>query len=335
MKFLQIDSNTTLQNLISLVGNKNLPSLLQLNSLTRRSDIGQAYTELAQTVYESAAEVKRVAKVNLLNTLTADSDVFETAALMGDNGWKLLQKIGTLPGYVKVPDTANVPDSAYTIGNGTQVPQNIYSKAIDMMRIEGMVDPVIFNQYNTHSFAVLGHPEYTLNSAEVFHLPWGKVSLYSSIIDSTIDFPVYPEEIDDETIANYEQMPDTMYQYEPWQTYKSSGPRTNNFTFKMHRDMWTGDHRDSKCQQLVRFCQANCYPRYSGAAVIPPTVALYIGGKKYIQGIMTSVKPHWHGPIGLDDWYLCCDLEISITEVSQVALNYDSVMKGGLIGWDT
>lgn len=333
MQFLEINANTKLKDVSAAVGPSATNTVLQLNSLPWSSNVGEQYNAMLNDTYMSAQPVSTDQKINLLNGLTSDSDVFESAALMGDDGWKVLNSCNTLPGYLRIPDSVSVPNSAYTLGNGQPVSNDIYSKAISGLKATGQVDPAIFNEYNSNAFAS-AFGQSTGGVFSSFNLPWGKISIYSSIADTSLDFPVYPEEINDETIANYEQMPDTIFQYEPWQTYKSSGPRVQSLTFKMHRDMWSGDHRDGKCQELVRFCQAQCYPRYRGAAVIVPTVTIYIEGQTYIQGVMTSVKPHWEGPIGLDGWYLVCHLELSITEVSQVPLNYDTVMNGGLIGWD-
>lgn len=335
MQLLQIDDSTTLQDLTATVGSKIIDGVLQLNSLPWSSDVGKNYKKLVTSAAAGTAAVSIAQKVNILNTLTKDSDIFEAAAMLGEEAWKVLKSLGTLPGYLKMPDTANIPSSAYTMGDNQPVKTVIYNKAIASLKAKGTIDPVIFNDYDSNKFAPVSGDTATSSPYQAFNLPWGKISLYSSLADKSVYFPVYPEELDDETIANYEQMPDTIFQYEPWQTYKSSGPRSITLTFKMHRDMWSGDHRDGKCQELVRFCQAQCYPRYRGAAVFTPIVSMYIEGQQYIRGIVTSVKPHWEGPIGLDGWYLVCNLDISITEVAQVPLNYDSVMKGGLIGWDT
>ena len=156
--------------------------------------------------------------------------------------------------------------------------------------------------------------------------------MHSYLGNDSIDFPVYPEEIEDGVRANYETMPDLLYQYEPWQLYRSAGPRTGTYTFHMHRDMFTGDHRDGRCNELIRFCQASCYPEYKGAAVYSDISTLYIGGKPFISGIITEVRESWGGPIGLDDWYLECTLAVTFTEVSQQPLNFTTVRQKGLIG---
>ena len=100
----------------------------------------------------------------------------------------------------------------------------------------------------------------------------------------------------------------------------------------MHRDMWTGDHRDGLANKLVRFCEANCFPNYKGSAVQTPTVTLYINGENLITGVLNSAKVDWSGPIGLDGFYLELKLILDITEVSKEALNFNTVKAKGLIG---
>ena len=127
-------------------------------------------------------------------------------------------------------------------------------------------------------------------------------------------------------------MPDLLYQYEPWQVYDSSGPRSNTYTIEAHRDMWTGDHRDGKANEMIRFFESNLYARYSGSSVITPLVTLYVAGSSLITGVMTDCSVTWDGPIGLDGWYLHFKMNFTIVEVSQTALNYDTIKKMPLIG---
>ena len=52
---------------------------------------------------------------------------------------------------------------------------------------------------------------------------------------------------------------------------------------------------------------------------------------KVITGILTDVSVEWSGPIGLDDWWLVCKLGITITEVSNVPLNFNWVKQQRLV----
>lgn len=333
MQFLKINQNTTLLELRNIVGSRNLDSILAINSLTRSPNIGQALNQLYQDTISTAKPVSYQRKMTLLNTFTDDADIFETVSLLGDNEWKMLSEVGTLPGMLKIPSSITLPDSTSILGGkGVPVTDRIYNQAMSYLNNEEAIDPVIFNEYMSVSGAQIGSGAGGDNPLQWFKIPWGMITLVSSLTGESKDFPVYPEELEDGRNATYEPMPDMLYQYEPWQTYKSSGPRSNTYTFMMHRDMWSGDHRDGKCNELVRFCEANCYPDYNGAAVNTSIVSLYIAGQCQIRGILTDAKTTWSGPIGLDGYYLVCTLAITITEISDVALNYSSVRRKGLIG---
>ena len=96
--------------------------------------------------------------------------------------------------------------------------------------------------------------------------------------------------------------------------------------------MWTGDHRDGKANELIRICEANCYPEFNGSMVNTSTVTLYVKGNALISGVLVDVHKTWDGPIGLDGWYLMCNLSLEIIEVSPTALNYNVVKNKPLIG---
>ena len=221
-------------------------------------------------------------------------------------------------------------------GSNSGVTQTIYVKSIKCLTEYGYIDPSIFNEYSTNKPVNLSQYNNTPTSKtdmyNAFNLPWGKIQLYSSLSDSLIDFPVYPEQLSDGAKANFTQMDGIIYQYEPWYTYESSGPREMSYTFHFHRDMWSGNHLDGKANELIRFCEANCYPDYNGSAVHAATVRLYINGAMHISGILTSVQTNWSGPFGQDGWYLECELVLNITEVATAPKTFQSVRQQGLIG---
>ena len=342
MQFLSIDENMTLSQLNARVGSKNTTTILQQNNLPRVHKIGEAFSDMCDQIASAYTEVgangevsntvSYPRKISILNTFTADADVFENVALQSENGWKILATVGTMEDYLRIPDTINLPDSSDIIGGtSAAVGSVVYSKAMRYLEHGMNVDPIIFNSYSSR----VGAASIDVTTSDVlqwFAIPWGTITLYSSLNDTSMDFPVYPDGWDDERTANYDTMPDMLYQYEPWQVYKSSGPRSNQYTFKMHRDMWSGDHRDGKCTELIRFCEANCYPVFSGAVVQTATVTLYIAGKPLISGVLTSVKTQYSGPIGLDNVPLYVELTLSITEVSKEPLNYNTVARKGVIG---
>lgn len=337
MQLLRITPDTKLSDVTRLVGARNVETLLHVNDVPRGPNVGKAFVDTCNRKIDEADEVNPERKLAILNTLTQDSDIFEATALASQSGWKLFSYANTLPGYMRVPDSITVPDSSNVLGNHIPVPSDVYSKAIAAVeRAPHTVSPAIFNEYSSakHANIVEVPGRYTSGNDPMqwFRIPWGEVTLFSSLSGERIDFPVFPEEVSNGVKANYTQMPDLLYQYEPWQIYNSSGPRTQSFTFNFHRDMWTGDHRDGRANDLIRACMANCYPQYKGSAVYSSIVTLYFSGHPLISGIMTDVTVDWDGPIGQDGWYLHCKLVITITEVAQEPLDFESVRRKPLIG---
>lgn len=333
--FLTVPENMTLAQLNNRVSADNVAEILAVNGLDWQPHIGAALAAQVNAIQSdpTRSDVGWEQRNAILNKLSQDSDIFEQACLLGDAGWKVLVATGTFPGMVNIPASITIPQGSDTIGNGKPVPAAIYQAVMGQLAMyPHVIDPSLFNTYssNTSSVAVTNSPDSSLFKA--FHIPWGDVTLYSSASDTSLDFPVYPESIEDGVAATYTTMPDMIYQYEPWQVYHSSGPRSPRYTFHFHRDMWSGDHRDGKANELVRFCQAQCYPDYQGSAVIAPTVTLYIAGDPEITGVVTAVNVTWGGPLGLDKWYLECTLELSIIEVSTQELNNQSVAGKPLIG---
>lgn len=333
MQFLQIDNNTSLSELSSRVGSRNVDSVLSLNSLVRSPNIGKQMSAALESV-QSEPEVSYQRKSSILNTYTEDSDVFESIALLDSAGWKMLSTFGTLPGMLRIPETITLPDATDILGNGQPIGSDVYTAAMNYLSNNMDVDPSIFNEYSSRKGSQIQDTTGSTNPIQWFKLPWGQISLHSSVDDTMVDFPVYPKGVSDGTQANYETMPDMLYQYEPWQVYKDSGPRSITYEFDMHRDMWSGDHRDGKCNELIRFCKANCYPEFRGAAINVPRVTMYIAGKAHISGVLTAVNDEWDSdsPIGQDGYFLHVKLSLTITEISQTSISYSTMRQKGLIG---
>lgn len=335
MQFLKVDSDATFSYLRDRVGSRNVTEYLSVNSLTRTPHIGKVIDERFSQAVSDTSEISWQRKSTILNKLSEDNDIFEMAALAGDKTWKALSSIGTFPGTIKVPESIKLPDSADVLGNGIPVPKITYDKVMSQItKPPYEIEASIFNEFSSRIGMNGGNrivPVENTNFFQMFNIPWGEITLYSSFGDS-IELPVYPETVDDGVSAEYSQVPDLIYQYEPWFVYQSSGPRSNSYEFHMHRDMWTGDHSDGKCNELIRMCEAQCYAKYQGSSVQTPIVSLYVAGKELITGIMTSVKTSWSGPILKDGWYGEVTMTLSIVEVSKSTLSYDVMKAKPLIG---
>lgn len=344
-KYIYISRDTTLRDLGEIVGTRNLDAVLNLNMLPRVPNIGEVYYD---TCIQNAGMLENVTylqKKAILDTCTDNFEVFQYACTQDEFGWKVLSAINSFPNTLRIPENVVLSDFAEVLGgqHDSKVSKDIYDKTISqLMTGSHAIDPSIFNNYSNIRTSQInrGYDEAyerkisKSNNAifQYFPIPYTQISLHSSLSNTYVNIPVYPEEVSDGFAAEYSQMQELLYQYEPWQVYTSSGPRSNTYKFTFHRDMW-GDHSDGEANKIVRFCQANCYPRYSGSAVHSAIVTLYINGKVVISGILTKVDVNWSGPLGQhDNWYLLCELMITITEVSQEPLNFDSVQTKGIIG---
>ena len=335
MKFLQVNSTTTLNDLRNSVGTTNLPYVLASNSLPRVPNIGQYVLQRENKIISTTENVSPDFKISALNRASGDADVFERMSLMNEGGWKVYAGTNAIPGTVQIPDSITMSNSQNTLGNSRRVSKTVYTKVMDSLKKDPyFADPNDFNPYYANQSVQVADITSTgyQNLFQYFKIPWGNMTIYSSIADTFKDFPVYPEEISDSAKANYQTMPEMIYQYEPWMLYTSSGPRVVSYSFTFHRDMWTGDHRDGKANELVRFCEANCYPEYNGSAVNTSLVTLYMNGEVLIHGILTDVGVEWSGPLGLDDFYLVCKLTLSITEIAPEPLDYWRVLNKPLVG---
>ena len=341
MQYLTITKDMTLSQLTNIVGERNLDAVLNTNGLVRSYNIGEQFYNKINGLKSRSEDVGYQKKFNILNRFVGDSDLYEKAALGSEDDWAALAFYNCFTDAVKIPDEIQLPSSVGILGNGEPIAPSIYKQCADsLLNPDGafphQIDPTIFAEYNASYYGGAAIEDTTTTNAgsslfQCFAIPWGEVCLYSTLDDTMLYFPVYPKGFDDSATANYDEMPDMLYQYEPWNVYKSSGPREITFTFEFHRDMWTGDHRDGNANKLIRACQANCYPRYDGSLVNTALVTMYIHRQNFITGIMTNCKVSWDKPIGLDGFYLKCELSITIKEVSPQALNYTTVKDKRLI----
>ncbi len=335
MQFISLSAETLLSHINKMVGRYNAQSILSANDLTWMPNVGKEFQKRCNAVISNSDYVDSQRKITILNRFVSDDDVFEKAALASEYEWKILSNLGTFQDMLKIPETIKLPDSADVLGSGVPVKKTIYDKAMSQMERNHSIDPAIFNDYSSikHSNFITTSSADSTNPFQFYKLPWGKITLYSSLSGETVEFPVYPDDPTDSRSATYSTMPDLLYQYEPWQLYESSGPRTNTYKFSnIHRDMWTGDHSDGMANDLIRFCQANCYPKYNGSNVNTSICTLYVEGSQLIRGIITEVSVEWTGPILNDSWYAEFNISLTITEISDEVLNHDVIRSKPLIG---
>lgn len=340
MQFLKIYKDTTLSQLSQQVGARNVTSLLVQNQLERVVNIGDAYYQKCQAISQQSSNVPWQRKQILLNKFVDDSEVFETAALLGDSGWKVLSNLNAFPTALSVPETIVLPSSDNILGGGSPVGKIIYGQVMGQLSSAAtghQIDPGIFNTFSSTLPAASINSSVSSGSASdvfsAFNIPWGQIVLVNSLTQESIEIPAYPEELEDKRVANYTTMPDILYQYEPWQVYQSSGPKSAPITFDLHRQMWSGNESDGRANELIRFCQSMLYPQYAGSAVNTSIATLYVCGYSLISGILTDVTVNWDGPLSsIDGYYLHFKLTLTFTEVASQALNQNVVRQLPLIG---
>lgn len=368
MQYLLINKSDTLLSISKIVGQSNIDLLLSENGLSRVPRIGEQWYDKCDTLIRNTPNnVTGARKAALLNNLTGSEEVFEKACLMDEDEWKVFSAFQAFTDALRVPEAIKLPSSAKVIGDtlgdvqatignagrkttGSQVKTNAevgtskasdpvnpvaYRKVMKGLKESPDISPAVFNSVNTS-------PPVSMNAKKInienrtpqyaYSLPWGKIQMYSSLLDEVAEFPAYPEEVETSRTAKYTSMPDIIYQYEPWIVYESSGPREQSLTFHLHRDMWSGNHLDGRANDLIRFCECNTFPKYTGSAVLAPRVRFYIDGSLFISGVLTQTTVRWSGPIGQDNWYLDFELSLMIQEVAEQPLNIKTVRQLGLIG---
>ena len=346
MKLIQIADITTLKDLSNMVGYSNVTDILVANDLPRTPDVGRQFSRKVEILKSESTNIDYISdtavmvdrKMTVLKTFMDDSDIFEKACLASNKEWQVISKLSTFSDYLKIPESVadSIPNNIAIMGNGVPVSSTVYNGVMQSLADNGTIDVSVFNSYTGLSANTLRTASFNSNFGSnavntEFKIPFHDITLYSNLMDDSVDIPVYPEELDDGVNANYDTMGDLLYQYEPWQLYSSSGPREMSFNFHLHRDMWTGDRSDGIANYVIRFCEANCYPEYRGASVNAPTVTLYVKGHNLITGVMTSCKKNWTGPLGDDGWYLEFNLSFTIREVSKIRLDMETQRNKALI----
>lgn len=143
--------------------------------------------------------------------------------------------------------------------------------------------------------------------------------IYIYHIKTLVVLPTFPDSITDATNVEYNPTP-ILNRSAPIYSYASSGPRSIDFTLKLHRDMLYSVNKDNTrlfpkavddfgsttlkqddyLDRLIRELQAIALPRYQlGDKLIdPPQVAVRFGDEVFIKGVVTgSVSAQYEGPI--------------------------------------
>ena len=128
--------------------------------------------------------------------------------------------------------------------------------------------------------------------------------IYLHHIGALVILPVWPETISDSMTVTFNQS-SPLSRSAPIYSYASSGPRSIQFSFEFHRDMFNHmNYNNSNLSVLpgedyvdtaVNYLQAAALPKYGAESkmVDPPMVSVRIGNELFIKGVV-------NGAVGTD-----------------------------------
>jgi len=160
--------------------------------------------------------------------------------------------------------------------------------------------------------------------------------------------PTYPDSITDSIRADFSTT-QALSRTAPVFTYTSSGPRSVNFTLKLHRDLMNDVNKDTSnirgdnlvvpfweedyIDILIKYLQSIALPRYQiydmgSRGIIPPMIAVRFGDQVFIKGVVNSdIQVTYEKPIMVGNKYAQATITFNVTEVDPY--DADTVVKDG------
>lgn len=180
-----------------------------------------------------------------------------------------------------------------------------------------------------------------------FNMPDNYIYFYH--LDQFIMLPLYADSVQDSMSVAFEQST-PLSRSAPIYSYRSSGPRTVQVGFDLHRDLMTDinygksnvpigspEITDDYVDILIKYLQAAALPVYNATnkMVNPPIVAMRLGEDIFIKGVVSgSVGLTYKFPILRNGKYALVSLNFAIEEVEPYDA-WDAVNYGSYRGLDT
>ena len=146
--------------------------------------------------------------------------------------------------------------------------------------------------------------------------------IYFHHLKHGIYIPVDPESITDSMSANWAQST-PLSRSAPIYSYQSSGPRTVQLSFSLHRDLMNefNPSETDAVDKLINELEACVLPDYreTGKIVNPPIVSVKLRDEIYIKGVVSNVSKTFHLPIinyGGKDKYALVDISFQVSEIT-------------------
>lgn len=329
---LPIDETWTVRTMGRVIGNTT--SILKNNNLP---DTGENAKPFA-TLQEQQANVIENATKNVIATpgdvtkLAADQLTTIKSSLADDIKAIAIARL-TAPQYAAfkvagyIAGYLNVPQNEVT--ETIPVDKNIQTMILKTHTVEQAQDVFRSQLHKVEIPAKFAPNKQSLDNW--YWKPRGEVMIQIEGAEP-MEIPAWPDKITDNVAVSWSQEMTTYQHYEDQNTFKQSGPRTMDLTFKLHRAMWNGNQDSGDCEALVAYIESACYPDYDTQAAEPPRVLFTAGKSIRIYGIITGMRTEYGGPIGPDVKYDEVIINISIKEESQNVLSTQAV-RSGLAGW--
>lgn len=147
--------------------------------------------------------------------------------------------------------------------------------------------------------------------------------------------PVDPDSVADSMGASFASN-HPLSRSAPIFSYQSSGPRSVQVSFTLHRDLCREFNPESAdmVEELVNNLEGMVLPDYNSAnkVVNPPIVSLKIRDEIYIKGVVQNVGKSFNLPLlnyGGQYKYAIVNLNFSVQEVQPYSASILSTIKGG------
>lgn len=161
--------------------------------------------------------------------------------------------------------------------------------------------------------------------------------IYIYQLDKYVIVPVYPDSLQD-TLGSTFSTENILARTAPIFTYSSSGPRSIQVNFDLHRDMMNALNFDNTnfiddvnaelgndyIDTLIRYLQAMAMPAYNAvdlatdvynSMINPPLIACKFGNNIFIKGIVDGdVSVTYSGPISKDGKYMQVSISFTVKE---------------------
>ena len=179
-----------------------------------------------------------------------------------------------------------------------------------------------------------------MSVSKVYQMIENYIYLYHT--DTLIIVPEYADSINDSMSVQFTSST-PLSRSAPIYSYESSGPRSLQVSFKLHRDMMNQLNRDNPkipatnligedyVDLMIRQIQGAALPAYavSQKMVNPPMVAVRLGDDIFIKGVVNgAVSVSYEYPILSNGKYACVMMGFTINEVdpydAHTAMQYGS-----------